>query len=270
MRHRPVIYRYAAMNQTEFKKIVGVLLLGSTMLAEMYFQNRELEILRSMSGHIAEEAIDILSENMEYREIDLFETSKDEDDQQKNKEHLADRRVCNLEGETTMHLSAAKGQVQVVKYLLETGQDADIRTREAQYNSTNLYRDTRQTPLHYAAAAGYVEVMQVLIDYGADVSAKTECGDTALHKAALHGKTSAVRWLLDHGGDPEAKNVFGATPLSMALVNNRKEAAVVLLAQRKSEDMLPLGVPWTDVVQSCQILLLMEAFMLVLFRVLNS
>lgn len=244
------------------------------MLAEMYFQNREVKILRSTSGFIADETIDMLSENMEYRDIDVIQTSKNEDifikfenHRVKNKEHLADLRVCNLDGETIMHLSAANGQIEVVKYLLEVGQDADIRTREVRSNSSILYRDTRQTPLHYAAASGNVEIMRLLVDYGADVSAKTESGDTALHKAALHGHASAVRWLLDHGADLEARNVFGATPLSMALLNRRKEAAVLLLAGSKDA---PLEVPWINVAQGCPMLLLLEAFMLVMLRVLNS
>ncbi|XP_066905177.1 ankyrin repeat domain-containing protein 49 isoform X2 [Halyomorpha halys] len=247
---------------------IGVLLLGSTMLAEMYFQNREVEILRSQGGSIGEETIEILSDNIEYRDQDRkikepsFNTIKNE--------HLADLRVCNQDGETKLHLAAAEGRIEVVRNLLEAGQEVDVRTRDVQSNFSNLYRDTRLTPLHYAAASGNVEVMRVLVDFGADVSAMTESGDTALHKAALSGQTSAVQWLLDHGADLEAKNVFGATPLSMALVNQRKEASIALLVRSKAKDVLPLGEPWPNEVQGSPMLLLLEAFMILMFRLLSS
>src|SRR5690349_13193365 len=62
-------------------------------------------------------------------------------------------------GWTALHTAARRGQLEIVRLLLEQG--ADPNAREA---GDNTY------PLHWAAAAGYAGVVRALLDAGGDVN----------------------------------------------------------------------------------------------------
>ena len=67
--------------------------------------------------------------------------------------------AVNTDNETSLHLAAQKGHVDVAKVLVENGADV------------NAIDGFGQTTLHLAAFYGHVDVAKVLVENGADVNA---------------------------------------------------------------------------------------------------
>ena len=67
----------------------------------------------------------------------------------------------NQEGETLLHLATIPGNLERVKYLLESGLEVNA--------VTNFWH----TPLHYAVNFGWFEIAKFLIEKGAKVNALT-------------------------------------------------------------------------------------------------
>lgn len=108
-------------------------------------------------------------------------------------------------GETLLMRAARRGDLLVVKYLLERGADASLEDYSGRY------------PLHVAALEGHVLVLQILIQKKAAVIDEEDAqGDTALHLACLNGSLPAVRLLISSNADPEQRNCTGATPFDLA------------------------------------------------------
>ncbi|ESN96232.1 hypothetical protein HELRODRAFT_68450 [Helobdella robusta] len=74
-------------------------------------------------------------------------------------------------GMSLLHWSCDRGNIEIVKYLLEKG--ANI----------NLQDDELQTALHYAAFCNYIEVVKVLIEHGADCNIEDSSKCTAKNVA---------------------------------------------------------------------------------------
>jgi hypothetical protein len=73
------------------------------------------------------------------------------------------------EGRTPLHYAAANGHNDIVKYLLEKGQDI------SQADNVGL------TPLHHAAMRGKVSTVELLLSKGANTEAKDANGNTPLN-----------------------------------------------------------------------------------------
>jgi hypothetical protein len=90
----------------------------------------------------------------------------------------------NANGETALMMAALKGNLPVVRELVQRGCAVN-----------------RQgwTPLHYAATAGYSDVIHFLLARQAQVDTPSPNGTTALMMAAMYGSLDAVKVLLDQG-----------------------------------------------------------------------
>lgn len=88
--------------------------------------------------------------------------------------------------ETSLHLAALTGQVEIARLLLDFG--ADVNANDSGYD-----------PLKYAAEGGFPEMLTLLLDRKADpdTAAKLD-GNTALHLASTRGHVKAVEILLRH------------------------------------------------------------------------
>jgi ankyrin repeat protein len=133
--------------------------------------------------------------------------------------------------ERKLLVAAQRGDVALVKLLLDKGEDPNVRETER----NNLGR----TPLHYAAGGKHynrqgrhIEVAKLLVERGADVNAKGDTGYTALHVASGLGQVELVDFLLKNGADVDAKDVRG-TPLAAAALQGH-EPVVQLLIERKA------------------------------------
>ncbi|KAK5693770.1 coq1 putative hexaprenyl diphosphate synthase [Elasticomyces elasticus] len=143
---------------------------------------------------------------------------------------------------TSLHLAASKGFVEVAQYLIAAG-----------HEETEICRNTNHdTPLMLAAQHGKVEVGKMLIlefprcipmvnktgldalamasqhpasngliqvllsnaEYPASPHIKDQDGNTPLHHASASGSLKALRILLSAGANPLAKNNYDWTPLA--------------------------------------------------------
>ena len=110
-----------------------------------------------------------------------------------------------MEGVTALHEASRKGNVEIVKYLLQNG--ADINSK----NHMGL------TPLHIAAFCGENSLVTTLIENGADVNAEAKDNLTPLHSAAVGGNLDTVELLLNNGAEPRAgSSKDGSTPEDFA------------------------------------------------------
>lgn len=74
----------------------------------------------------------------------------------------------DVDENTTLHLAAKQGFLQLVQLLWKYGADLNVR---------NCFH---QTPLHLAAANDHSDVVEFLIEYGADINAVDSNGKLAL------------------------------------------------------------------------------------------
>jgi ankyrin repeat protein len=89
-----------------------------------------------------------------------------------------------------LHIAARSGHLDIVKFLVESGADIDLR------NSCG------ETALYTAIDNNHTKVAEYLIEKGADVNICVECDtftDSCLLSAAAGGLTDIVKLLLDNG-----------------------------------------------------------------------
>jgi ankyrin repeat protein len=93
---------------------------------------------------------------------------------------------------TALQAAAGKGDLKMVRFLLEAGADVESKV---------LSEDEEGTALQFAAIAGSMSVVTTLVQAGADVNAPVICGwgRTAIEGAAEHGRLDIVQFLLDLG-----------------------------------------------------------------------
>jgi RNA polymerase sigma factor (sigma-70 family) len=119
---------------------------------------------------------------------------------------------------TALIRAAERGELEIVKLLLDAGADVDgacgCRAGE--------------TPLWAAAAADYPQVVAYLLERGANPNARGPRGHTALHIAAMRGWPHLARALLEHGADPRQPDDAGRTPLDWAALKRHAEVADLL------------------------------------------
>ncbi|GLT74919.1 hypothetical protein SLA2020_466840 [Shorea laevis] len=96
-------------------------------------------------------------------------------------------------GWTLLHIGSRKGDLKVVKRLLDEGMDVNVAAWGPKSKGV--------TPLHLAAEGGHLLVMDELLERGADIDARTKgaCGWTPLHTAAKERKREAVKFLVENG-----------------------------------------------------------------------
>ncbi|HWR59191.1 MAG TPA: ankyrin repeat domain-containing protein, partial [Thermodesulfovibrionales bacterium] len=134
---------------------------------------------------------------------------------------------------TPLLISAEKGCVESVKYLLDIGANPNI--------SNGGF-----TPLVYAASNGNFDMVTDLIAKGADVNQAGACENeecfhwTPLSYAALNGHIKVVRFLLEKGADVNAMvydDVEGAAGSALMLASSAGHLDIVKLLLNKGADV---------------------------------
>lgn len=119
-------------------------------------------------------------------------------------------------GITNLYYPAMKGYVQVVRLLLEAGEDPNSRSLNGLF------------PLYVAAEDGHLDIVKLLVQHGAEIDLETPKGCTALQNAAEEGMDSVVRYLLSVGANPYHRSKAGDTPLDGAMKYDRYSTAKIL------------------------------------------
>ena len=121
----------------------------------------------------------------------------------------------------SIHLAAARGNIEAVKQHLAAG--ADVNAKGG--------KDGR-TPLNIAATHGHKEIAELLIAEGADVNAKDENGWTPLLVAAYWGGKEIAELLMATGASVNATGgIGGGTPLHRATQEGYMEIVELLIAK---------------------------------------
>lgn len=176
--------------------------------------------------------------------------------------------IGNLDARGLLERVAKKGNVDVLRILLDAGADVNASDPEL-----------RVTPLMSAARAGRIDAMRFLLDRGAAVGATAEeryrtmawavrCDDadvvnllvdqgvepdahapsgySALMIAASRGSIRAVMTLLDRGADVNAVSDDGHSALRNARRLGRTEVEIVLKQAGAEEPRLSAFQRWRD------------------------
>ena len=139
---------------------------------------------------------------------------------------------------TALHHAVERSNAQMVKILLNSGAEVNLRNR---YN---------QTVLHEAVKNGNVEIIMILLNSGADVNARDKYNMTVLHYMAYdayekifkyrdiwlprhrfvwNSDMEMTRILLYFDADVNAQDKWHITPLHLSVCNNDTEMANILL-----------------------------------------
>ena len=110
----------------------------------------------------------------------------------------------HLRMDSALHAAALYGNLELVKYLIETMQ-MDVNYKDTSFLSSG------NTALHMTAVGNHVDVASYLLERGADVHARDrvknsreDIGLTAMHYAAAYGNLEMAVFLAANGGDVNA------------------------------------------------------------------
>ncbi len=111
----------------------------------------------------------------------------------------------NIDGQTPLHVAAAKGRLVVVKLLLKHNADIDAKDSNG------------RTPLYGAIMAGRTQVAQYLVERGAAIES-----NMMLMEMVDKGVTDrdVVEFLLANGADIDYQDASGMTPLILAITKS--------------------------------------------------
>ncbi|XP_048575718.1 transient receptor potential cation channel subfamily A member 1 [Nematostella vectensis] len=122
------------------------------------------------------------------------------------------------DGKSPLHYAAAKGDIRIIRQLLEAGSQVDQKD------------DEERIPLHYAAENGNLCVVNALLD---KQSSTIDDRDSrlSLTYAAAGGHVAVVKYLLDKGAEIDTRDYDRTTPLLYVAKVGCLRTAKVLLDQ---------------------------------------
>nr|KAF6365757.1 ankyrin repeat domain 31 [Pipistrellus kuhlii] len=117
----------------------------------------------------------------------------------------------NARGESTLHLAVRRGDLSLMKVLIESGADVNLKDNEG------------LTPLHKASSEGSDDIIVELLKVGANVNCEDLDGILPLHDAVANNYLKAAKILLQHGANPNKKNKKQKTALDEAADERMRE-----------------------------------------------
>ena len=121
------------------------------------------------------------------------------------------------DGSTALHLASRKGYVELARFLLDNGADANARDKR------------KSTPLHAASIGGHADVVRVLMERGVDVTAENRDGHNPSFLAFIQGCVEVTRVFIEFNVDAMGDDINTWPPLHRALFEGRTEVARALL-----------------------------------------
>ncbi|XP_071147204.1 putative ankyrin repeat protein RF_0381 isoform X2 [Mytilus edulis] len=182
---------------------------------------------------------------------------RDMDEVTKYLDHGADVNYCDKYG-TSLHWTAAQGDLHMTRFLLEQGSDMNIKNK---WGEGLLHR----------AIDGNLETLQLLLEQGMDTNMQTEDKTTGLHAALYRGKTDMVQLLLKSGADVNLQDKLKFDPLYDVLCNSNVEFAKYLIYEGAIVNESNLrGMVDTNDIPSDDILALCDIFIEAGYRISNN
>jgi ankyrin repeat protein len=144
-------------------------------------------------------------------------------------------------GLSSLHIATLKGNLTIVRRLLEAGSNPNIRTiTDEVFNEDDLFGHAdaivsslrglgNKTPLHIAAKDSLHDIGRLLLTYGADINTLDAGLCTPLHWSANKGDSQFVRLLLEHNANPNARDLAWSTPLHEATRKNHLDVVKLLM-----------------------------------------
>lgn len=142
-------------------------------------------------------------------------------------DHGADPYMTDSSGWTPLQLAARSGQTQVVEALLQV-----LRREKGQCQLAPTIAQ-EITPIHLGILSGEIAVMRVLLRHGWPIDTCYAQGQTALHYASKLDHQDAVRLLLQEGADPSICDQEQMTPFLLAAEAGHVEVMRQLLRREK-------------------------------------
>lgn len=127
--------------------------------------------------------------------------------------HGADINAKNEYGETPLHKSNLEDNIELSKYLIESG--ADVNSIDEGMNSG--------TPVFSVKSP---EMLKLMIENNADINMRDSSGQTLLHEFVQKTEFELVKILLEYNVNINAKDNKGRTPLFYASVLDIVEALI--------------------------------------------
>lgn len=130
-----------------------------------------------------------------------------------------DFHIKDAKGRSSLHLAAARGRIDVLKYLWSKALDVEAEDVNG------------RTPLQLAAVNGHVDCVEFLLRKGAFPHTTDYVSLTPLHMAASRGHVDVLRVILDQEDSKMVlkANDLGLTPLGMAVMSGHTDCVTFLL-----------------------------------------
>ncbi|KAL3134945.1 hypothetical protein ABBQ32_007905 [Trebouxia sp. C0010 RCD-2024] len=145
-------------------------------------------------------------------------------------DHHALVAAANQEGQTALHLSALTTATKLSGALLAEIKAMPSKARSAVLNAKDS--ELGRTALHYAAKLGSHETIEQLTKAGCDADMLTKTKHTPLRSAAAQGHTAAVAALVSAHAKVSIPDVKGVNPLhAAASIGNMDVVAALLQGQ---------------------------------------
>jgi len=118
----------------------------------------------------------------------------------------ADVNQTNFSGQTALHFTASKNNLDIARRLLSNKPPASARVKDKR----------GQYPIHRAAAVGSVPVVELLLKNRSPLNAADVAGYTPLHHAVAEGHGDTAVALLKAGAETDKRDVDGFLALDLA------------------------------------------------------
>ncbi len=164
----------------------------------------------------------------------------------------------NNDGLTALHFAANKGNIPLLKLLIDNGANVDAVTNlgknvmhmaaegnqpsmiiyliTEEHQSSQCVDESGSTPLHWACYAGAEEAVNFLLNLNVDINEQDKEKLTPLHLATNEGRENIVLKLLQKNADKNIPNNKGELPIDLARKKNHKRIEQIL----GEEDFNPL------------------------------
>ena len=137
-----------------------------------------------------------------------------------------DKDTRTINGETSLHLAAANGHMDVVKYLIEKLCDKNARANDD------------LTPLHYAASCGKLDIVKYLIEeVGVQMDVYHKLGGAPIHEAAQKGQLPVVQYFVErHNILDLPGKILGRNPVDSAILGDQLDVIKYLFSRGSNKE----------------------------------